>query len=235
MANFREVFTSEHTILSVVHVENVTQAVHNIRIAQDTGCNGAFLISMRGMDHRNLWNVHQVVQQQIPDFWVGVNYLGAETPLVFRYLSQGVPGLWFDNVEVDERLEEQVMAERNKKVRENSGWEGLDFGGVAFKYQRPVPKDMLGEAARKTMVYTDVITTSGPATGQEADPEKIRIFREAIGNYPLAIASGISPKNVEVYMPYTDAFLVATSLLVPGTEDFDPNRLRQLVKVIRGS
>ena len=60
------------------------------------------------------------------------------------------------------------------------------------------------------------------------------MMKEAIGDHPLAIASGISLENVEQFLPYSDAFLVATSLLKPGTEDFDPQRVKDLVRAVRG-
>ena len=56
-------------------------------------------------------------------------------------------------------------------------------------------------AARNAMPYMDVVTTSGPGTGKAAAPEKIRTIRQAIGDKPLAIASGVTPENVPDYLP----------------------------------
>ena len=44
----------------------------------------------------------------------------------------------------------------------------LYFGGVAFKYQRPV--DDLAEATTKASRFIDVVTTSGAGTGHAASP-----------------------------------------------------------------
>ena len=58
----------------------------------------------------------------------------------------------------------------------------------------------------------DVVTTSGPGTGQVAHVEKIRIMKESLGDFPLAIASGINPDNILEYLSYSDCFLVATGI-----------------------
>ena len=60
------------------------------------------------------------------------------------------------------------------------GWNGLYFGGTAFKKQRPVdPKDY-ARAASIAGNHMDVVTTSGIATGQSADLGKLDQFREAL-------------------------------------------------------
>lgn len=104
------------------------------------------------------------------------------------------------------------------------------FGGVAFKYQRPVSD--LEAACRIAAQYIDVVTTSGPGTGRAADVEKIQRMKQALGDSPLAIASGITPDNVEDYLPHADYFLVATGISRSFTE-LDANRVHDLVAVVR--
>jgi predicted TIM-barrel enzyme len=104
------------------------------------------------------------------------------------------------------------------------------FGGVAFKYQRHV--EAVGHAARIASRYMDVVTTSGPGTGRAAEVEKIFTMKEALGDFTLAIASGITPENVTAYLPYADCFLVATGI----SHDFnnlDPARTKTLVDTVR--
>ena len=79
----------------------------------------------------------------------------------------------------------------------------------------------------------DVITTSGIATGQEADLTKIETFRAAIGERPMALASGISPENARLYAD-VDCFMVATGINEPGNfYDIDPGRLADLMAITR--
>ena len=79
----------------------------------------------------------------------------------------------------------------------------------------------------------DVVTTSGIATGEEADDTKIADFRHGIGDRPLALASGITPANAARYAD-VDCFMVATGINHPGNfYDIDPERLAALMQVSR--
>lgn len=233
MGNFKEVFTNRHAVLPVVHVENQRQALKNADIAYDEGADGVFLISMKGMPHRGLLNVFEVTKDNFPNWFIGLNYLDLPAIDVFRNLSRNVSGVWTDNAGIDESAERQIEAALIKKAWDNSRWKGLYFGGVAFKYQRDV--EDLPLASRIASQFMDVVTTSGDGTGHPPSPEKIRVMKTAIGDKPLAIASGISAENVGDYKDNADAFLVATSLITPGTQDFDKFKVIDLVNAVRGT
>ncbi|MDO8551217.1 MAG: BtpA/SgcQ family protein [bacterium] len=232
MANYREVFTNKHVVLPVIHVETTKQTMQNAAIAQEAGADGAFLISMQGMDHRDLLKMHETVRKEFATWWIGVNCLDLHAISVFDQLNPGVSGVWSDNACIYEWQEKQLIADQIQKARIQSGWKGLYFGGVAFKYQRQV--DNIALAAKIATKYMDVVTTSGEGTGHAPDREKIALMKASIGQFPLGIASGISPENVRDYLEVADCFLVATSLLVPGKEQFDPYRVRALIEAVRG-
>ena len=104
------------------------------------------------------------------------------------------------------------------------------FGGVAFKYQRPVNE--WAKAARIAVNYMDVVTTSGPATGRPAYLGKIKEMKQAIRNKLLAIASGITPQNIRGYLGVTDCFLVATGISKNFWE-LDTSLVKELVRGVR--
>lgn len=111
---------------------------------------------------------------------------------------------------------------------------GRYFGGVAFKTQVEIqdPKELVA-VVKAAMPFMDVVTTSGEGTGLAAEAVKTRLMKIAIGCKPLAIASGITPENVWDYLPFADAFLVATGV----SKDFytlDETRVRALVEACRG-
>lgn len=231
MANFKEAFPRGRAVIPVVHVQDQKQALNNAEIALDQGADGIFLISMRRMPHQKLHDIQQIIRVDFPDFWIGVNYLDLEAEKVFKNVDRGISGVWSDNAGIDEKSERQIDAAVIRNAQIESGWKGLYFGGVAFKYQRPV--EDCAAAARVAVNFVDVVTTSGEATGISANIDKIRTMKEAMGDHPLAIASGISPENIHEYTPFIDAFLVASSLLVKGSEDFDKFRVRDLVEASR--
>lgn len=231
MSKFIETFEKSPVLLPVIHVENEAQALKNAEIALREGCDGAFLISMRGMKHDGLLKIHNIVKREFPSFWLGVNFLDLDALEVFDKLNEEVGGVWVDDAKIIEHLPLQVEANSIKQKQLKSGWNGLYFGGVAFKYQGHVDNpDIVAKIAAD---YMDVVTTSGSATGSPPDIHKITSMKKAIGNTPLSIASGITPENVSNYVNIADCFLTATSLLIPGTENFSSDRVRSLVDNIR--
>jgi uncharacterized protein len=231
----------EKAFLPVIHVEanSYGKMVENVNIAMGEGADGVFLISHDGdMRDNDLLDDYDCLKRRMsaiskPDFWIGVNCLrmGKIYPAtIFTQISHNTNGVWIDSIDngfkkPDENAEEMLAA--RTRIR----WEGLLFGGVAFKYQAHVPLVHLPRASQRAMKYVDVVTTSGDATSHPPELEKIRIMKEAIGDFPLAIASGMTPENVHQYLPYVDAFLVASSIGKTFTE-LDPNRVRQMRKAI---
>jgi len=230
MSRFRAVFANRHVVLPVIHVSSTEQALRNAQLAQQEGADGVFLISHGRVSDDQLVDIHQAVVAALPGLWAGVNCLSLSTEEVFGRVGNRVAGVWVDDAMIDERRQDQPAAERVLTVQREHGWQGLYFGGVAFKYQRSV-KD-LAEAARLAARYMDVVTSSGPGTGKAATPDKIRTMKEALGETPLAIASGVTPENVTDYLAHADCFLVATGVSYTF-EELDPARVRDLVRVVR--
>ncbi len=223
MGNYRNIFKNANAFLAVVHVENSAQAVRNARLAQDEGADGIFLIN-HDSGHEELLNAYAQVVRDLPWLWVGLNCLDLGRSAV-RAIPITTAGLWVDNAGITET--DVVPAKRFNDIRTGLGWEGLYFGGVAFKYQEPV--NDVAVVARAAVPYVDVITTSGDGTGHAPAVEKIKMMKAAIGSHPLAIASGITPENVLEFAPYADCFLVATGVSDSHTE-LNPARVRALAK-----
>ena len=182
------------------------------------------------MTDEALLEIHGAVADTHLGWWVGVNCLGLAPGQVFAAISSKVGGVWVDNAGIEEGQEDQPYAKRVWSLRQSHARGCLYFGGVAFKYQRHV-EDLEGTCCVASH-YIDVVTTSGPGTGRAAEIEKIRRMKQALGDTPLAIASGITPDNVNTYLPYTDSLLVATGISKSFTE-LDPVRVRSLVQQVR--
>ena len=227
--DIRNIFSERHVILPVIHAASQQQAFRNAKIARDANVDGVFLIN-HGMSYTELLSIHRAVVAEHRDWWVGVNCLDLSPIDVFRCIDDTVRGVWVDNAMIDENAVVQPEAERVLETRRETGWSGLYFGGVAFKYQRPVTD--LAQAATKAARYMDVVTTSGPGTGHAALPEKIKVMKQALGDHPLAIASGITPENVGDYLDSADCFLVATGIS-ESFEELDAERVNALVQRIR--
>lgn len=237
---FHRLFKSPGPVVTpVIHVLDAAQTLRNVAIAVEAGVAGVFLIN-HDFEKEELVPIIRDVRAAMPGLWLGVNFLGVPGSEAFPILGElerdGCPidAYWADDACMDERTETQTEAEHIARIRAESGWSGLYFGGVAFKKQRPVDPADHERAAREALPYMDCVTTSGPATGQEAEADKIMEFRRGLGAAPLALASGVTPDNAERYGRDVDCFLVATGIAPPGDfYNIDPARLADLMAVTR--
>ena len=238
--HFRRFFkTAGPAVLPVIHVRDVNQACHNATLAIDAGAHGVFLIN-HDFGHEALLPILGEVRARFPSLWLGVNFLAVTSrdafPVLGRLQSEGVEidAYWADDACIDERSADEAQAEAAAiaAAREASGWQGLYFGGTAFKTQRPVAPGDCERAAQLAAGWMDVVTTSGAATGRAADLAKIESFRRGCADAPLALASGVSPENVHDYAADVDAILVATGINYRGNfYEIDPERLHRLLAV----
>src|SRR5262245_59632023 len=97
MSRFREVYTSRHVLLPIVHVTDLAQALRNVRIAQDAGTDGAFLISHGVVADDQLLAIYDKVRAATAGFWLGVNCLGTHPLKLFAKIGDRVPGVWVDD------------------------------------------------------------------------------------------------------------------------------------------
>ncbi|MEO9826890.1 MAG: adenine phosphoribosyltransferase [Paracoccaceae bacterium] len=224
-------------VLPVIHVLDTARTRANVEVLLEAGAQGCFLIN-HDFDVEKFLPIIRETRAAFPSLWMAVNFLAVTGkdafPVLGQLQSEGctVDAYWADDACIDENGA-NIEAKEIAAVRKDSGWDGLYFGGTAFKKQREVDPSRYGDAAREACPFMDVITTSGVATGQEADLSKIETFRAAIGDRPMALASGISPENAHDYAD-VDCFMVATGINEPGNfYDIDPGRLADLMSITR--
>ena len=215
-------------LLPVIHIKDNEQALLNTRVALEAGCDGVFLICHDDkVGEPKLRDAVSHVRSHFPRLWIGANMLGLMPADALRQVPAEGNGLWCDFIGIDEDLI-HPEAEEAQKLRAN--WRGLYFGSVAFKYQAPVHD--LERMTALCAPFTDVVTTSGEATGDAPSVDKIKRMREVLNPLqPLAIASGITPENVDAYLPFADIFMVATGI---GRDfhNLDPDKTRALAAKI---
>lgn len=240
---FRKSFTvSGLVVLPVIHVIDNEQTERNINIAQAAGCPGVFLIN-HDFAYPQFLPIIRHARECFPEYWIGVNFLAVTGKVAFPILTDleqnnvRVDGYWADDARINETQDTatQPEAQEISALKNGGGWNGMYFGGTAFKKQRKVDPAAYAASASIASNYMDVVTTSGIATGHSADLEKITTFRDACGDTALALASGITPDNVASYMPHVDAVLVATGINL--TDDFyniDPEKLATLMVLAKG-
>ncbi len=205
----RRFFVVIHTITN-----GLLHAFGETELARQAGADGIFLIPDYAKGNKKATMEDQFLyleklKKKIPNFSVGGNFLVSPEALLPRiYTIQ--PDLY------------QTDSSSALKIEKSKLPNTEFFLGLAFKYSRDVhlTGNALKEHCEKVSAIADVPTTSGDATGVEADLKKIREIRSYLPtDKRLGIASGVAEENVQMYLQegVTD-FLVATSLIEKVSE-----------------
>ncbi|MEM6940916.1 MAG: adenine phosphoribosyltransferase [Pseudomonadota bacterium] len=237
-AAFHKLFKSPGpVVLPVIHVLGSARSLRNVGHVIAAGAPGCFLIN-HDFEAECFLPIIADVRTAYPSLWLGVNFLAVTGKHAFPMLGElqaggvTVDAYWADDARIDEHGE-NAEAREIAQIYKQCGWRGMYFGGTCFKKQREVAPAQYGNAAREACAFMDVVTTSGVATGREADLTKIGTFRSAIGDKALALASGVTPENATAYRD-VDCFMVATGINEEGNfYDIDPAKLQQLMAVSR--
>ena len=207
----RTAFGRDRVFLPVIHpARGLAGAMEAVGLVVRHGADGVFLIN-QGMDRDEVVKLAEETRSEYPKLWIGLNLLGY-SPVEVLEKAPWIDGIWSDNAGYDHPASSLPYAEELAARRRELEWEGLWFGGVAFKTQRRVPRDRWGAVAAEAARHMDVVTTSGPGTGIEVDPDKPAAFRAAIGHSALGLASGVTEENVHKVLPFVNAFLVGTGI-----------------------
>lgn len=213
-------------IIPVIHHLNHELTLENAKMCAEEQAFGVFLISMTG-DNEHLAALARTIKGRHPELLVGINLLGQSAiSSIEESLDFSLDMTWSDNPIVTSK----VVTEEAKKIESRiKNSQHLFFNSVAFKYQKV--EDEPGVAAWASAKLGFIPTTSGKATGHAADLTKISEMKKSIGEEPLAIASGLTPENVNYFIPYIDYGLVATGI----SDDFHTLSREKLHSIIKNT
>lgn len=233
---FNEVFKNKKVFLPVIHCISENQVQEQYRIAKSNGADGVFLIDQGGLPVDKILDLLDFFCKEDEEFFCGINLLensSLEWNIRFHKLHKellGIKtnGIWIDNCGINLNDFNQSAHNANSLLN----FRQLIFGGIAFKYQpevSPFDWEYVGHLAKHYKI--DVPTTSGDKTGEPPSLNKIDDIKNSIGNLPLAIASGIDSENVKRYLPYVDAFIVASSIekYFGHFDDVEVSRLEKII------
>lgn len=219
---------SKSTIIPVIHYLDDNQVMRNTEIVFEAGCDSVMLINMNGSSQLII-PVLEELKTLYKDKKIGANFLDAfnSNKLPFNVIPN-LDMTWTD-IQLTYSLSTRFSdAENITNLLEERDNHKL-FCAVAFKYQNYEPNPI--QATCRALDFGFIPTTSGSATGVPADPSFVKSLRDNINKEsPLAIASGITPDNVHLFLPYVSHVLVSTGIS-ESFHEFDPVKLKDLLSV----
>lgn len=204
-------------LLPVIHVVDIDQVFQNIETCLSEGIKGVFLINHL-TDYHDLLFVAKKVKEAYPELWIGLNFLDLHPSDVLK-MDLPYNAVWIDRTLTLEDIEEKKF-------------QGEIFSGLNFKYQKQHYGDDLKDVVEIVKQTSTSACTSGAGTGIAANDKKISELKALLGDFPLALASGVSSENIESYLPYVDNFLVASSI-TDRKEIIQKDLLAKLVEKIK--
>jgi phosphoribosylanthranilate isomerase len=211
----------------VIHHIHIDSSVKDAEIAYNNGATGVFLISMIGKDSE-LRRVGLKIKKQFPKLLVGINYLSMYNHHAIKAnVADGFDATWVDFADITGNEIKSTAINIANFLRSKESNCHKYFAGIAFKYQGEEPNP--DQAAINAEFLNFIPTTSGPGTGKAASIDKIKLMSKNLCK--LAIASGITPENVEEYAPYISHVLVNTGI-ANSDQSINENKLKKLMEAI---
>ena len=230
----------------------VRTAADEARVLADAGCDALLIENMHdrpyllravGPEITAAMTAVGVAVRQAADLPLGVQVLaGANREALAVAQACGArfiraEGFAFAHV-ADEGLMDTADAGGLLRYRKQIGAEAVAlWADVKKKHaSHAITADVnLAETAKATEFFgADGIIITGVATGCPADVADVRAAKEAV-RVPVAIGSGLTPENLERYWPWTDAFIVGSSIKRDGvwSNPIEPARLRAFLDAAR--
>lgn len=115
------------------------------------------------------------------------------------------------------------------RYRKNLGLDTKIFVDIHVKHSYPLMQRPIEDSAEDAVErgLADAITITGNRTGGQTNIKDVISVRNAMPDVPLIVGSGVTIDNVDLYLDYVNALIVATSFNVDGKVegDLDPQRI----------
>lgn len=211
-------------IIPVIHHTNEFLSMKKAEICAKNKAYGVFIISMIS-DNIGLSGLAKKIKIAFPDLKVGINLLGySALDSIYESLNYSLDMTWSDCPIVTGSF---ITPEAKAIEEEIQNTNHLFFNSVAFKYQS-IERNVQ-QAVLNSKLLQFIPTTSGEATGKAANLTKIKSMKDSLKDYPLAIASGLTPDNIQQYTPYIEFGLVATGIS-DDFNNFNELKLQEIIK-----
>ena len=122
----------------------------------------------------------------------------------------------------------ESIAAKALRYRKYIGCKAKILADVHIKHSYPLMQRPIEYAAEDAYErgLADAIIVTGRKTGGETNPEDVIRVRKALPELPLMVGSGVSVENVDKYLDYVNAIIVASSLNINGDVEQVPDEAR---------
>lgn len=198
------------SIIGMIHLSGyypVERALEEIKIYEDCGLFGALVENY----HSGVEDVIETLKLVKTNINLGVNILPNEYQMAFKIANDyGCKFIQLDFI--------SGRYERNKSIDIDDYMKYRDLypdifvmGGVWPKYYVPVKGSNLSYDLTEATKLCDAVVVTGQGTGKETPIEKIKRFKEVLGDFPIVIGAGINSENIKDQMQLANGAIIGSS------------------------
>ncbi|MBS3094704.1 hypothetical protein J4474_03490 [Candidatus Pacearchaeota archaeon] len=233
MNSIDKLFGIKKPIIGMIHLagssqeEKVERAIEELKIYDEEGINGAIIENYHG-DVLDLAFVLEESANLNLNLVKGINVLGD--------LRSS-----FNLSHISDAKFIQIDSVQNKDL---NAWE-YDFlrkffpgiyilGGIRFKYKTPTGNS-LEQDLEEGKSNCNIIVTTGDGTGIETSIQKLKDFKNYLGDFPLIVGAGVNLKNVTEQLSVADGAIVGSAFKPYKNtyEKVDRNLVRNFMNEVR--
>lgn len=207
--------------------EKISRALKEIELYRQEGLDGAIIEDYHGRP-KDVKKTLGRTATYGEDIAIGVNllknpYLGIEWASEY-----GARFVQFDSIQSN-----VLNSSEYRRLREKHSDIAV-LGGVRFKYQ-PEGDNPLEEDLQRAKNICEAVVTTGKGTGRETPLEKLKRFKNNLGESPLIVGAGVNANNVEEQLKVADGAIIGSYFKKNGKTENQVNRkrVRELINKVR--
>jgi len=225
-------------IFGMIHLAGeypVQQALKEIKIFEQEGVDAAIIENYHNHSVQTIIQTFDELAKIETSVSIGVNVLPNEFYLSLPLAQQyGADFIQLDHVAGTYGGHGTLLFSEYQNVKERNP-DVIVLGGVHPKYYHPVEGSDLEEDLKTGMQRAEAIVVTGEGTGMATPIDKIKRFREVIGDHPLVVGAGLTPDNAYEQLCISDGAIVGSSLKLNSNthNPIDRQLVREFISVVR--
>ncbi len=234
--DFLGIFKNKKPIIGMLHLKGDTDEDVMDRLKKEVDIyvsNGldSFVVENYYGTYRHVVMALEYVKAQKLGIPYGVNCLNGDTMAFELSKKYEASFIQLDSVVGHVKpQDEEILTAYFETMQEK--YSAAILGGVRFKYQPFFSENSVEEDLKIAKTRCEAVCVTQDATGQETSLEKIKQFRDALGEFPLIVGAGLTPENMEKQFVYADGAIVGSYFKdnYKDTGDVSAEHVREIIK-----